>query len=62
MGDMPLLRRGPSATSIGTSHQPPVPGSYESDEDSTQEEPSNIRYGMIPQRVPRRYKTVKRFE
>ncbi|KAF8802201.1 glycosyltransferase family 2 protein [Phlegmacium glaucopus] len=43
-----------------------MPGSYEDDRDdmnATQEESStNIRYGRIPQRVPRRYKTMKKFE
>jgi chitin synthase len=57
-GDIPLLRRGPSASSTGLAPGARVPGSYDSDED----EPSNIRYGRIPQRVPRRYKTVKKFE
>jgi chitin synthase len=27
-----------------------------------EEEDSNIRYGRIPQRVPRRYKTIKKVE
>lgn len=36
----------------------PVP-----DDHSDEEGPgSNIRYGRIPQRVPRRYKTIKRVE
>lgn len=63
-GDIPLLARGPSSSSVSI-HGPPIPGSYEDDRDdmsSIHEEPSNIRYGRIPQRVPRRYKTVKKFE
>ena len=57
---MPLLRS--SASSIGASeHQ--LPGTYEDDEDDGQDDFStHIRYGRIPQRVPRRYKTVKKFE
>jgi chitin synthase len=51
-GDIPLLRRDPSTSStIPIS----IPGAY--DEDT-----SNIRYGRIPQRIPRRYKTIKRVE
>ena len=54
-GDIPLLRRdGPPAPL-------PIPG--ESDEDGVipdDRSESNIRYGRIPQRVPRRYKTMKR--
>ena len=49
--DIPLLRRDPS-TSLPMM---PIPGSYH-------EEDTNIRYGRIPQRVPRRYKTIKRVE
>jgi chitin synthase len=36
-----------------------MPGSYEASQEE-QEEPTNIRYGRIPQRVPRRYKTMKK--
>jgi chitin synthase len=40
----------------------PIPGSY-GDEDWNDTGPeNNIRYGRIPQRVPRRYKTIKRVE
>jgi chitin synthase len=40
-----------------------MPGSFEDEEDDAQDEMStNIRYGRIPQRVPRRYKTIKKFE
>lgn len=61
-GDIPLLRRDPSSvSSVGVPAGPPAPGAYESDEDDAQES-SNIRYGRIPQRVPRRYKTIKKFE
>ena len=65
-GDIPLLRRdGASAitpidgSSMRESYA--LPGGFdpsllpESDE-------NNIRYGRIPQRVPRRYKTKKRYE
>ena len=59
-GDIPLLR--PSASSSGIS-DPQIPGSYDDEDDDAQDEMStNIRYGRIPQRVPRRYKTVKKFE
>jgi hypothetical protein len=53
----------------------PMPGAYEDNESSTnlmqyqqgeEDEGDNqgahIRYGRIPQRVPRRYKTLKRVE
>lgn len=57
-GDMPLLRRDPS---YGAGIQ--MPGAY-GDDGMTPEErmESNIRYGRIPQRVPRRYKTIKKVE
>ncbi|TDL18313.1 glycosyltransferase family 2 protein [Rickenella mellea] len=62
IGDMPLLRRGVSAQSI----PPHVPGAYDgttaADHSFEQEEETNIRYGRIPQRVPRRYKTIKKVE
>ena len=67
-GDIPLLRRDPSSLSSRTNvgGEPPIPGSYDDEADGTtavQEESStNIRYGRIPQRVPRRYKTIKKFE
>jgi len=65
-GDIPLLRRdGASSVSPvdGSSMRETyaMPGGFdptllpESDE-------NNIRYGHIPQRVPRRYKTKKRYE
>lgn len=56
-GDMPLLRRD------GSSHSGfnmPIPGDYIPEEDGSIN--NNIRYGRIPQRVPRRYKTIKRVE
>jgi chitin synthase len=53
IGDIPLLRRDRSQGSIR-----PVPGAY----DDQDEPETNIRYGRIPQRVPRRYKTVKKVE
>ena len=39
----------------------PIPGGYDPVKDEDMEE-SNIRYGRIPQRVPRRYKTIKKVE
>ncbi|KAJ6589955.1 glycosyltransferase family 2 protein [Mycena vulgaris] len=56
-GDMPLLRRDPSSHS---GFNMPVPGDYVPEEDGSIN--NNIRYGRIPQRVPRRYKTIKRVE
>ena len=64
-GDFPLLRApsGRSQESLSMN----MPGFYDSqsinmpgshDEDSV----NNIRYGRIPQRVPRRHKTLKRVE
>ena len=37
-----------------------MPGEYDMMDDAQSE--SNIRYGSIPQRVPRRYKTIKKVE
>ncbi|KAJ7503030.1 glycosyltransferase family 2 protein [Mycena galericulata] len=56
-GDMPLLRRDASSHS---GFNMPVPGDYIPEEDGSIN--NNIRYGRIPQRVPRRYKTIKRVE
>lgn len=53
-GDIPLLTREPSQGSTFRA----VPGAYD-EEDKVE---SNIRYGRIPQRVPRRYKTIKKVE
>ncbi len=56
MGDLPLLR----APSGGRSQEPismNMPGQYGAPLDE-----NGIRYGRIPQRVPRRYKTLKRIE
>lgn len=59
-GDIPLLRRDPSYTS-GVNM--PVPGAYGDDPlTSDDRSENNIRYGRIPQRVPRRYKTIKKVE
>ena len=57
-GDLPLLR-APSARSQ-ESLSMHMPGQYISqlDEDAG----NNIRFGRIPQRVPHRYKTLKRIE
>jgi chitin synthase len=61
-GDMPLLRRDPSSMSSLRR----VPGGYEDDGDGAatadNQSENNIRYGRIPQRVPRRYKTIKKVE
>lgn len=57
-GDMPLLqRRG------GGQRTPPIsmPGEFDPPTSDNQSE-NNIRYGRIPQRVPRRYKTIKKVE
>jgi chitin synthase len=52
--EMPLLSRDPSRGAYR-----PMPGEYDNEE----EEPEDrIRYGRLPQRVPRRYKTIKRVE
>ncbi|CAK5281878.1 unnamed protein product [Mycena citricolor] len=55
-GDIPLLRRDPSSDS---GFNMPIPGDYQGDDAASAH---NIRYGHIPQRVPRRYKTIKRVE
>lgn len=59
LGDIPLLRRdGSRASGYSIVSMPHVPGAYEDDNMSE----NNIRYGRIPQRVPRRYKTIKKVE
>ena len=63
-GDIPLLRRDDprSVTPVdGSSMQESyaMPGGF--DPNLVADE-NNIRYGRIPQRVPRRYKTKKRYE
>ena len=70
LGDMPLLQRGPSQHSEFSGHamgSPAFPGGFAGPagydpalQDDEQE--TNIRYGRIPQRVPRRYKTIKKVE
>lgn len=41
----------------------PIPGAYSGNWDNDEGvDGNNIRYGRIPQRVPRRYKTVKKVE
>lgn len=55
-GDIPLLRRDAPTGSTTL-----MPGDYDSMEDDAHSE-NNIRYGHIPQRVPRRYKTIKKVE
>lgn len=55
-GDMPLLRRDNTRSTITS-----VQGDYQSVLPDDRSE-SNIRYGRIPQRVPRRNKTIKKVE
>jgi len=57
-GDIPLLRRDNSNTSAIAM---PMPGGYDEVTPDNRSE-TNIRYGRIPQRVPRRYKTIKKVE
>ncbi|KAG6882538.1 hypothetical protein C0992_009415, partial [Termitomyces sp. T32_za158] len=52
--DIPLLRRDASQHSFV--HVDP------DDDNDDDESVNNIRYGRIPQRVPRRYKTIKKVE
>lgn len=59
LGDIPLLRRD-STSQMPTSS--PFPGGFVGPEEQQEDEDTNIRYGRIPQRVPRRYKTMKRVE
>ncbi|CAL1713774.1 unnamed protein product [Somion occarium] len=59
-GDIPLLQRHPSNNSPPMP-MPPMPGEYDQATADDRSE-SNIRYGRIPQRVPRRYKTIKKVE
>jgi hypothetical protein len=54
-GEEPLLQRGNSA-GMGSMPMPGGPGVDANGDDT------NIRYGHIPQRVPRRYKTIKKVE
>jgi chitin synthase len=58
-GDIPLLRRDDSRGSAYS--MPHMPGGYDEVIADNRSE-NNIRYGRIPQRVPRRYKTIKRVE
>ena len=66
-GDIPLLRRdGASAitpvdgSSMRESYA--MPGGFDPNLLPDSDDLNNIRYGRIPQRVPRRYKTKKRYE
>lgn len=61
LGDIPLLQRDSNAFAPSL-HVPGVPGGYEESVAPQDDESVNIRYGAIPQRVPRRYKTMKRVE
>jgi chitin synthase len=56
LGDMPLLQRNGSYAPL------PMPGSYAEASANEYRSETNIRYGRIPQRVPRRYKTIKKVE
>lgn len=74
LGDMPLLRRdsnggGNAPFPGGFDRNSGMPGGYTDDPvlsfdngADDDDESHNIRYGRIPQRVPRRYKTMKRVE
>ncbi|KAH7913366.1 glycosyltransferase family 2 protein [Hygrophoropsis aurantiaca] len=55
-GDIPLLRRESPYAPIT------MPGTYDQPTPDELDEDNNIRYGRIPQRVPRRYKTIKKVE
>lgn len=57
-GDMPLLNHPSSQSKLS------VPDRYDDGDDASSlgESENNVRYGRIPQRVPRRYKTLKRVE
>ncbi|CCL99770.1 uncharacterized protein FIBRA_01792 [Fibroporia radiculosa] len=57
-GDYPLLRRNHSLESASL----PIPGEYAAVGQEDRDEETNIRYGRIPQRVPRRHKTIKKVE
>jgi chitin synthase len=59
MGDLPLLR-APSGRSQESFVN--IPGRYDSIPPADDDANNNIRYGRIPQRVPRRNKTLKRVE
>ncbi|KAI5991704.1 glycosyltransferase family 2 protein [Pisolithus orientalis] len=55
-GDIPLIQREIPYQRIR------IPGSYEQVAGLDDQPETNIRYGRIPQRVPRRYKTLKKVE
>lgn len=57
LGDIPLLRRD-----SGSQKPLSFPGGFSESIEGDEDEDTNIRYGRIPQRVPRRYKTMKRIE
>ncbi|VDB96624.1 unnamed protein product [Peniophora sp. CBMAI 1063] len=54
-GVMPVPGGGYEPNMPVAGYEPSMPGGYD-------EEETNIRYGRIPQRVPRRYKTIKKVE
>jgi chitin synthase len=60
-GNIPLLNRPSSQARLR------IPSQLDEEDDSPSvvddnRSESNVRYGRIPQRVPRRYKTLKRVE
>ncbi|KIM52757.1 glycosyltransferase family 2 protein [Scleroderma citrinum Foug A] len=55
-GEFPLLQRENPYRPV------PMPGGYAEVASMDDQPESNIRYGRIPQRVPRRYKTLKKVE
>ncbi|KAI0318366.1 glycosyltransferase family 2 protein [Amylostereum chailletii] len=59
-GDLPLLRAPSQRSQYSDSAK--MPGDYNSVPNDDGEQDTNIRYGRIPQRVPRRYKTIKKVE
>jgi len=61
-GDIPLLRRDPSSPGARPYSRVGMPGGFDDAPTPDDRSESNIRYGRIPQRVPRRYKTIKKVE
>lgn len=61
-GDIPLLRRDLSLPGARPYSRGGMPGGFDDAATPDDRSESNIRYGRIPQRVPRRYKTIKKVE
>ena len=61
LGDIPLLRRDSLAHSQSPAPST-MPGALDDVTETDDDPDSNIRYGQIPSRMPRRYKTMKRVE